>query len=667
MNKTLSVLFFLFVASLSWAQEKCITHIVEEEMRRRYPEIGTKQDFENWMAQKIAERRSNPNQRTGPYRVPVIIHIIHDGSAVGNNSVNIPYGQAMSQLRVLNEDFQKTNADFSTNVLSTFQARAGSLDITFEAVTKDPNGNDLPEPGVERINGATAPWGGGRTSWSQADCDNILKPNTIWDPTKYCNIWVVRFSGSGDTGLFGYAQFPQGSGLPGVPGGGTALTDGCVINWRAFGSNYNADGTPLAVPYVSPANLICSNCDKGRTLTHEIGHWLGLRHIWGDSEAGCSNPNNNDYCQDTPFTTSANNITSGCPARPDKCPNLEPSYGNVNTPDQRENYMDYSSDGCMGMFTIDQITRVETVLLNSPRRNELLTSPALPVIITNGAIAGIGTNRTTILEGEQVTFSGSGVIGTNETPNTVQSWSWNFDVDGLGGASPSTSTVKNPGNVTFAKVGVYKVSLTISNGNGATDTKTINITSNIKAPTGLNFTNAVAGRVTSRAVLQWTDNSANEAEYLVERRLTTPSNSPFTLLATLPPNTTTYTDEFEGQILTNTIKQHTYRVTAKKGTSVGSVERAVVLDDPLSINEELSREIRLYPNPANGQFTVDLKNIQVRSASVELYNVLGQQVIPATDVKNNEISISTKQTPKGVYVLKIHTDKGVAVKRLIIN
>jgi PKD repeat protein len=310
---------------------------------------------------------------------------------------------------------------------------------------------------------------------------------------------------------------------------------------------------------------------------------------------------------------------------------------------------------------------METVLLNSPRRNELLTSPALPVIITNGAIAGIGTNRTTILEGEQVTFSGSGVIGTNETPNTVQSWSWNFDVDGLGGASPSTSTVKNPGNVTFAKVGVYKVSLTISNGNGATDTKTINITSNIKAPTGLNFTNAVAGRVTSRAVLQWTDNSANEAEYLVERRLTTPSNSPFTLLATLPPNTTTYTDEFEGQILTNTIKQHTYRVTAKKGASVGSVERAVVLDDPLSINEELSREIQLYPNPANGQFTVDLKNVQVRSASVELYNVLGQQVIPATDVKNNEISISTKQTPKGVYVLKIHTDKGVAVKRLIIN
>jgi hypothetical protein len=195
----------------------------------------------------------------------------------------------------------------------------------------------------------------------------------------------------------------------------------------------------------------------------------------------------------------------------------------------------------------------------------------------------------------------------------------------------------------------------------------VNITSNIKAPTGLNFTNAVAGRVTSRAVLQWTDNSANEAEYLVERRLTTPSNSPFTLLATLPPNTTTYTDEFEGQILTNTIKQHTYRVTAKKGTSVGSVERAVVLDDPLSINEELSREIQLYPNPANGQFTVDLKNVQVRSASVELYNVLGQQVIPATDVKNNEISISTKQTPKGVYVLKIHTDKGVAVKRLIIN
>ncbi|MCU0437357.1 MAG: M43 family zinc metalloprotease [Raineya sp.] len=476
MTKNILLLCFFFMSFGIMAQEKCASHKHEEEMRKKYPQLGTKDDFENWMARKIAERQSNFTKRVAPYKVPVIIHVIHAGEAVANNSVNIPYGQAMSQIRVLNQDFQKTNPDFSSNVLAIFQARAGSLDITFEPATKDPNGVPLTEVGVNRINGATASWGGGRTSWSTADCDNILKPNTIWDPTQYCNIWVVRFSGSDDTGLFGYAQFPQGSTLPGVPGGGTALTDGVVINWRAFGSNYDAAGVALPTPYVSSANLICSNCDRGRTLTHEIGHWLGLRHIWGDGEAGCANPNNNDYCQDTPFTTSSNNPTTGCPARLNKCTSLEPSYGNVDTPDQRENYMDYSSDGCMGMFSINQLQRVETVLLNSPRRVELLTSTAAAPINPNAITANFTASTISTCAGQSVTFTNTSTAGSSAAP--INSWTWNFDVTGVGGAtppSPATFSGQNPPAVTFTTPGTYQVRLTISNGT-TTDDEIKNIT-----------------------------------------------------------------------------------------------------------------------------------------------------------------------------------------------
>jgi len=483
---------FLLLSFVASAQEKCVTHIKEEEMRKKYPQLGTKQNFETWMAHKTAERQANLTQRAAPYKVPIIIHVIHAGEAVGNNSVNIPYGQAMSQIRVLNQDFQKTNPDFAANVLAVFQAQAGSLDLTFEPATKDPNGVPLAEVGVNRINGATASWGGGRTSWSTDDCDDILKPNTVWDPTRYCNIWVVRFAGGDDMGLFGYAQFPEGSTLPGVPTGGTALTDGVVINWRGFGSNYDAAGVALSTPYVSAANLICSNCDKGRTLTHEIGHWLGLRHIWGDGEAGCANANNNDYCQDTPFTTSANNPTSGCPTRPNKCSTLEPSYGNTNTPDQRENYMDYSSDGCMGMFSINQLQRVETVLLNSPRRVELLTSTAAAPIDPNAITANFNTSTTSTCAGQSVTFTNTSTAGSSAA--AINSWTWNFDVTGIGGASPATFTGQNPPAVTFATSGSYQVRLTIGNGTTTDDeTKTITILGGNVLPITAGFEGSAPG------------------------------------------------------------------------------------------------------------------------------------------------------------------------------
>jgi zinc-dependent metalloproteinase lipoprotein len=686
MKKTLSVLFLFLLTHFVWGQEKCASHTYEQELRAKYPQLGTVQDFENWLGQKLikqenlSKRLPMANGRTGggPFRVPVIIHIIHGTADVlGNNSPNMSDAQALSQIRVLNEDFQRTNPD-ANQTRAVFTAMAGAFpDIEFYAATTDPNGNTLATPGIERINGQTATWGGGRTAWSTAECNSTLKPNTIWDPTKYCNIWAVRFSGSDDTGLFGYAQFPEGSTLPGVPTGGTATTDGVVINWRAFGTNYDASGNPLATPYVSAANLICSKCDKGRTLTHEIGHWLGLRHIWGDGDAGCGNANFNDYCSDTPFTTGSNTATlsSACSAGfVDKCASTpEPMYGNqTNVPDQIENYMDYSADGCMNMFTKQQMDRVRAVLLNSPRRKELLG---------NTLFSLFDANVTSGEQGVQVTFTNkSGVTGTEAA---ITSWSWNFDAatTPLGGVSQATYSATtagtaNPPAITFNNIGTYTVKLTVTNG-AKTDVSEMLIVVRLRplaAPNNLIVVNQKQGSTASelyvddgKVDLKWNDNSPDETNFIVTRRKQSEPTASAQTIATLAANTTTYSDP--GSNLEDKVK-YVYQVRAVKGSeNVGSNSRTIEYRSASTLTafeDEFSKGVSLYPNPANKGFTIDLRNIQTLKAQTQLYNNLGQLVGEKT-IENGQIEYNIDGMSKGMYILKIQTEKGTAIKRLVIN
>jgi len=165
------------------------------------------------------------------------------------------------------------------------------------------------------------------------------------------NIWVVKFSGS----TIGYAQFPV-SELEGLEEyrNGLAATDGAVVDYLAFGS----------IDY-GPFNLD-PKYNKGRTVTHEVGHFFGLRHIWGDDPIGCSTT---DYVEDTP--NQSNNYTGQCPL-----PNVRVS---CSSSDMYMNYMDYTNDACMNIFTAGQIGRMETILNDDavPRRKSLLTSPGL--------------------------------------------------------------------------------------------------------------------------------------------------------------------------------------------------------------------------------------------------------------------------------------------------
>jgi hypothetical protein len=245
--------------------------------------------------------------RTGCTRIPVVVHVVYKTSAQ-----NISDAQIQSQIAVLNDDFRHKNADVST-VPGPFVPFAADARIEFKLATTDPAGN--PTNGITRTSTATNAF---------SDDDAVKSSATgganPWPSDKYLNIWACQLAG----GLLGYAQFP----------GGPAATDGVVIRNTAFGTS----GTAAA-----PFNL-------GRTATHEIGHWVNLRHIWGDDGTGCSG---SDFVADTPNQGGPN---YGAPSFPTV------SCGNGPNGDMFMNFMDYVDDAAMVMFTSDQVTRMQATL-----------------------------------------------------------------------------------------------------------------------------------------------------------------------------------------------------------------------------------------------------------------------------------------------------------------
>lgn len=297
------------------------------------------QKFEEWIEGKIDARKGTTASRTAleEYEVQVVVHVIHNGEAVGVGT-NIPDAQILSQLEVLNLDFKRLNTD-AGNTPPEFAGLAGSMTIEFVLADVDPQGNAT--NGINRVKGS-------KTSWTMDD-DEQLKAQSYWNANNYLNIWVCNLDE-----YAGYTQFPVST-LPGLENSSAnPLTDGIVIQYKSFGSSdygsFNLD----------------EGLDKGRTTTHEVGHFFGLRHTWGD-KADC---NGTDYVNDTPPQAQS---TSGCPAHPLlQCPTENPR------PAMFQNFLDLTDDVCMNLFTKGQIVRMRTVLENSPRRASLL-SATMPV------------------------------------------------------------------------------------------------------------------------------------------------------------------------------------------------------------------------------------------------------------------------------------------------
>jgi PKD repeat protein len=373
-------------------------------------------EYENWISAKMQEDAAGHqgSKMKTVYNLPVVVHVIHNGTAVGS-SFNISNAQILSQIAVLNEDFRKLNAD-TGSIPSVFAGLAADCEINFCLAQTDPNGQAT--TGIDRIDrnseGWTAP------PFSKNYVDATIKPATIWDVNKYLNIWVCNLSG----GLLGYATFPPSSTNLGLSAPfGNATSDGVVILYNAFGRV-----GALSAPY-----------NKGRTTTHELGHWFGLRHINGDSN--CSS----DYCNDTPTQGSLN---FGCPNFP------KVSCSNGPNGDMFMNYMDYTDDACMFMFTPNQKARMVTTLNNSPLRVNLAASNRCNAPVVAAPVVAFTSNSTAISAGTSVNF-------TDQSTNSPTSWSWSFP-----GGTPSTSTAQNPSGIIYNAAGTYAVTLVATNATG---------------------------------------------------------------------------------------------------------------------------------------------------------------------------------------------------------
>ena len=258
----------------------------------------------------------------GTVIIPVVVHVLYNTAAQ-----NISDTQVESQIAVLNEDYQRLKTDY-TKTPGIYAGLVANANVQFVLAKRDPSG--IATTGI--IHKATK-----TASWSTNDAVKNSKRggDNPWDATKYLNMWACNLG----QGLLGYAQFP----------GGSASTDGVVILYSAFGSRAkNAAGTYI------------SSYDLGRTATHEVGHWLNLRHIWGDDSGACTG---SDQLADTPNQGGEN---YGCPAFP--------HVSCANSGDMSMNYMDYVDDACMYMFSTGQSSRMNALFAAGGAREGILPS-----------------------------------------------------------------------------------------------------------------------------------------------------------------------------------------------------------------------------------------------------------------------------------------------------
>ncbi len=279
----------------------CATEEVFQEQLRNDPSLAQRMAAIEQFTRDFANSPDAGRLVRGVMEIPVVVNVLWKTS-----DENVSIHQINSQITALNEDYSANNSDYSSvpGIFSSIASGNCNIRFVLDAVNRKQTT---------------------KRSWNANDAMKKSKQGGIdaTGPDTKLNMWVCTLS----NGILGYAQFP----------GGPAATDGVVILNTGFGTT----GTAQA-PF-----------DKGRTATHEIGHWFNLRHIWGDSNCG------DDLVGDTPIHTTAN---FGCPGTPTS------TCGGTAHPMMTMNYMDYTDDPCMFMFTLGQKTRMQaTYALGGPR------------------------------------------------------------------------------------------------------------------------------------------------------------------------------------------------------------------------------------------------------------------------------------------------------------
>lgn len=673
---------------------RCYTEENERALKQQFPNRATTEEFEKSLAPiiaKIKADRAAGRAQMAVYNIPVVVHVIHNGEPVGT-APNITDAQVISQIDVFNEDFRRmVGTPGGTNSTGV----AVDVEINFCLAQQDASGN--PTNGINRVNL-------GQASWSTGDINGTVKPTTQWDPTMYMNMWSVNFT---DGTLLGYAQFPDpaSTGVTGIGPGdvgpvGAANTDGVVAAYHTFGSIDKDDGSFLLnAPY-----------DRGRTMTHEVGHYLGLRHIWGDGGCGVD-----DFCADTPESDASN---GGCPTTHVSC----------GTTDQVQNYMDYTNDTCMDTFTQDQKDRMQAIMAGSPRRMELNSSigcqPPTAVTFTLAADPASQTNcgsdsvtytvDMTTLNGfnETTTFSATGNPAGSTvsfTPTTLNSTaSTTMTVSGLTGVADgdytititgtSASETKNVNVALNVGTGVCPVNPTTPWATSITQVQfnTINNPSSLTGADGgtgyTDFTAQVTDvnidssynltvnvntdgdyRVQTKAWIDWNQNcqfDLPEEEYDLQEAGNV-ANGP---TAASPMSITVPSGAALGNTIMRITAMYTNPTTISYPTACADNPDAETEDYTINVQPSLSvaenqfDNFSLTPNPATD--IVDLVVGTSEKVHVSLFDMRGRRVLDNT--YNNNSSIFNKQInlgdlSSGVYIITVESGAKRATQKLVIE
>ncbi len=310
----------IFSLNLKAQSNKCATMKILEQRIAKDPSILLRMEQSEIQTQKWIAKHPQIKNTRQIITIPVVVHVIYNTTIE-----NISDAQIQSQIDVLNDDFRLMNSD-TLDSSHPFWQYTADTEIEFCLASNDPSGNAT--TGITRTytDSTSFAGDGNEKHTATGGMDN-------WDPTEYLNLWVCNLSGT----TLGYAAFP--SDLVTNPD-----DDGVVIRYQAFGDI----GTATAPN------------DLGRTGTHEVGHWLNLRHIWGDAICG------DDFVADT---EAAEDNNYGCPPFPH---NANSTCGSGIDGEMYMNYMDYVDDNCMNMFTFGQGTRMLAALNGD--RAALLTS-----------------------------------------------------------------------------------------------------------------------------------------------------------------------------------------------------------------------------------------------------------------------------------------------------
>jgi len=604
-------------------------------------------EYMNWLIQqnpglqhKLEEMEVNTQkiiQQNPDYlsteTVTVIPAVVH---VIWNTSAqNISDAMIESQFEVLNEDFRRMEG---TNGWNT---HPDGDDTKFEwrLATVDPNGN--PTNGITRT----------YTSVTSFPYGNTMKYTSsgghdAWPSQNYLNIWVCNLSG----GLLGFATFP----------GGNPALDGVVILYSSFGRN--SPGYPYHM---------------GRTTTHEIGHWIWLYHTF---ENGCTPPG--DYCDDTPYVDNSN---FGCPTGHQSCGTL----------DMIENYMDYTNDLCMNIFTQDQDDRFDVAI--NTWRSDLLVSYKETIPISS---TGTDYNFTDV-NGNTFATLNFATLGTVDTV-TVEVWpnyypveqpagtkavKRFFDISAHGGTGfnatltvhyDDTEVIGFANNDSFLELYKYSGSYWMQMGGtvnttantvtlaGVSEMSTWALSDPNDSPVPVELISFISVVDENNVNLNWiTATETNNFGFEVER---SSSGSKYEQVGFVESHGTTT----EAQVYTftdNNIKPGNYYYRLKVVDNDGSFEYSKAVNVLVEPPAKFSL-IQNYPNPFNPSTQISYQIPETGLVKLKVYDALGNEVASLVDgvveAGIHEVTFDASHLSSGVYIYKLSVNEFVSIKKMVL-